>query len=135
MVNILCQFITINHIRFLISVFVDSGSIIARVSSLLDSEINASGTRVPRAGPGGLHIIVFMINFNLAACTWTQHTAAQAVLTHVHVIKTCTRTLYKLHDSLIGLHCCRSEVLRRLASELWHRQCHRGSRYGESGSL
>lgn len=54
---------------------------------------------------------MFVINFNIAACTWTtQCTAAQAVLTHVHVIKTSTRALYKLRDSLIGLHCCRSEV-------------------------
>lgn len=54
---------------------------------------------------------MFMINFNFTVCTWTtQHTAAQAVLVHVHVINTCTRTLYKLRDSLIAFHCCRSEV-------------------------
>lgn len=56
-------------------------------------------------------IVMFVINFNFAVYIWTtQHTAAQAVLTHVHVIKTFMQTLYKLRDSLSGLHCCRSEV-------------------------
>lgn len=61
---------------------------------------------------GGLRIVMFMINFNFTVCTvWTtRHTAAQTVLVHVHVINMCTRTLYKLRDSLIGFHCCRSEV-------------------------
>lgn len=60
---------------------------------------------------GEHRIVMFMINFNFAVYAWTtQHTAAQAVVTHVHVIKTCTRMLYKLRDSSIGLHCCRSEV-------------------------
>jgi len=64
---------------------------------------------VEREFPGRAPIV--MINFNLTAYTWTtQHTAAQAVLTHVHVIKAYTRTLYKLRDNLIGLHCCRSEA-------------------------
>lgn len=52
---------------------------------------------------------MFVINFIFnAVCAWTtQHTATQAVVTHVYVIK--TRTLYKLRDSSIGLYCCRSE--------------------------
>jgi hypothetical protein len=67
--------------------------------------------------------IGLIINFNLIdkLDAGSRYTAIR-VLIHVHVIKTCMCGLYKLRDSLIGLHCCRSE-LHRLASalrELWY---------------
>lgn len=75
-----------------------------------------SGTRVFRTVQ---HIVAItcahIINFN--PIDTSPHNTATHVLTHVHIVKTFICTLYKLRDSLIGLHCCRSE-LHRLASDL-----------------
>lgn len=83
-----------------------------------------SGTRVFRTAQRIVAITcAHIINFNPIDTPDTSlHNTATHVLTHVHIVKTFMCTLYKLRDSLIGLHCCRSE-LHRLASdlrELWH---------------